>query len=42
MVISRGFDIVNTVAEIDGRATSWHRTVVTLMMMGLNGLNNRP
>jgi hypothetical protein len=42
MVSSWGFGIVNTVAEIDGRATSWRRTVVTLMTMGLNGLKNRP
>jgi hypothetical protein len=27
---------------IDGRTTSWRCTVVTLMTMGLNGLNNRP
>jgi hypothetical protein len=33
---------VNTVAEIDGRAMSWRRTVATLMTMALNGLNNRP
>jgi hypothetical protein len=26
----------------DGRATSLRRVVVTLMMMGLNGLNNQP
>jgi hypothetical protein len=25
---------VNTVAEIDGKATSWRRMVVTLVMMG--------
>jgi hypothetical protein len=42
MVSSRGFGVVNTVAEIDGRVTSWRRTVVTPMTMGLNGLNNRP
>jgi hypothetical protein len=42
MVSSRGFGVVNTVVEIDGRATSWRRTVVTPMTMGLNGLNNRP
>jgi hypothetical protein len=41
MVSSWGFGVVNTVAEIDGRATSWHRTVVTLMVRGLIGLNNR-
>jgi hypothetical protein len=42
MVSPGGFGVVNTVAEIDGGATSWRRTVVTLMTMGLNGLNNRP
>jgi hypothetical protein len=42
MVSPWGFDVVNTVAEIDGRAMSWRRTVVTLMTMGLNSLNNRP
>jgi hypothetical protein len=42
MVSPRGFGVVNMVVEIDGRATSWHRTVMTLMTMGLNGLNNRP
>jgi hypothetical protein len=42
MVSPGGFGVVNTVAEIDGRATSWRRTVVTLMTMGLDGLNNRP
>jgi hypothetical protein len=41
-VSSRDLCVVNMVAEIDGRATSWRRTVVTLMTMGLNGLNNRP
>jgi hypothetical protein len=41
MVSPWGFGVVNMVAEIDGRATSWRRTVVTLMTMGLNGLNNR-
>jgi hypothetical protein len=41
-VSSRDLGVVNTVAEIEGRATSWRRTVVTLMTMGLNGLNNRP
>jgi hypothetical protein len=41
MVSPGGFGVVNMVAEIDGRATSWRRTVVILMMMGLNGLNNR-
>jgi hypothetical protein len=41
MVSPRGFDVVNTVAEIDGRATSWRRTVMTLTMLRLNGLNNR-
>jgi hypothetical protein len=33
---------VNTVAEIESRATSWRRMIVTLMTMGLNGLNNQP
>jgi hypothetical protein len=42
MVSSRDHGVANTVAEIDGRATSWRRMVVTLMTMGLNGLNNRP
>jgi hypothetical protein len=42
MVSPWGFGVVNAVAEIDGRATSGRRTVVTLMTMGLNGLNNRP
>jgi hypothetical protein len=42
MVSSRDLGVVNTVADIDGRATSWRRMTVTLMMMGLNGLNNRP
>jgi hypothetical protein len=41
-VSSRDLGVVNTVAEIEGRATSWRRTVVTLMTMALNGLNNRP
>jgi hypothetical protein len=41
-VSSRDLSVVNTVAEIDGRAMSWRRMVVTLMTMGLNGLNNRP
>jgi hypothetical protein len=41
-VSSRDLGVVNTVAEIDGRATSWRRMVVTLMMIALNGLNNRP
>jgi hypothetical protein len=41
-VSSRDLYVVNTVAEIEGRAMSWRRTVVTLMTMGLNGLNNRP
>jgi hypothetical protein len=42
MVSPCGLGVVNTVVEIDGRATSWRRMVVTLMTMGLNGLNNRP
>jgi hypothetical protein len=42
MVSPWGFGVRNTVVEMDGRATSWRRTVVTLMTMGLNGLNNRP
>jgi hypothetical protein len=41
-VSSRNLGIVITVVEIDDRATSWRCTVVTLMTMGLNGLNNRP
>jgi hypothetical protein len=41
-VSSRDLGVVNTVAEIESRAMSWRRTVVTLMTMGLNGLNNRP
>jgi hypothetical protein len=41
-VSSRDLGVVNTVAEIESRATSWRRTVMTLMTMGLNGLNNRP
>jgi hypothetical protein len=39
-VSSRDYGVVNTVAEIDGRATSWRRMVVALMTMALNGLNN--
>jgi hypothetical protein len=42
MVGAWGFNVVNTVAEIEGRETSWRRTVVTLITLGLNGLNNRP
>jgi hypothetical protein len=42
MVSSRDLGVVNTVEEIEGRATSWRRMTVTLMTMGLNGLNNRP
>jgi hypothetical protein len=41
-VSSRDHGVVSTVAEIDGKATSWRRVTVTLMTMGLNGLNNRP
>jgi hypothetical protein len=41
-VSSRDHDVVNTVAEIEGRATSWRRMTVTLMTRGLNVLNNRP
>jgi hypothetical protein len=41
MVSLWGFGVANTVEEIDGRTTSWRCTVVTLMTMGLNGLNNR-
>jgi hypothetical protein len=41
-VSSRDYGVVNTVTEIEGRATSWCRMDVTLMTMGLNGLNNRP
>jgi hypothetical protein len=39
-VSSRDLGVMNTVVEIEGRAASWRRTVLTLMMMGLNGLNN--
>jgi hypothetical protein len=39
-VSSRDHGVVSTVAEIDGKATSWRHMVVTLMTMGLNGLNN--
>jgi hypothetical protein len=42
MVSPWGFSVGNMVAEIDGRATSWRRTGVTLMTMGLNGLNTQP
>jgi hypothetical protein len=42
MVSPWGFGVGNTVAEMDGRATSWRRAVVTLMTMGLNGLYNQP
>jgi hypothetical protein len=41
-VSSRDLGVVNTVAEIEGRAASWRRTCVTLMTTGLDGLNNRP
>jgi hypothetical protein len=41
-VSSRVYGIVNTVAENDGRATSWRRMIVILMTMALNGLDNRP
>jgi hypothetical protein len=33
-VSSRDLGIVNTVAEIESRATSWRRMIVTLMTMG--------
>jgi hypothetical protein len=33
-VSSRDYGVVNTVAEIEGRTTSWRRMVVTLVMMG--------
>jgi hypothetical protein len=33
-VSSRDHGVANTVAEIDGKATSWRRMVVTLVMMG--------
>jgi hypothetical protein len=33
-VSSRDYGVVNSVAEIDGRATSWRRVTVTLMTMG--------
>jgi hypothetical protein len=38
MVSPWGIGVVNTVAEIDGRATSWHRTDVTQIQMRSNGL----
>jgi hypothetical protein len=41
-VSSRDLCVANMVAEIEGRATSWWRMTVTMMTMGLNGLNNRP
>jgi hypothetical protein len=41
MVSSCGLGVVNTVAEINGRTTSWRCMVVTPMTMGLNGLKNR-
>jgi hypothetical protein len=41
-VSSRDYGVGNTVAKIEGRATSWRRMIVALMTMGLNGLNNRP
>jgi hypothetical protein len=41
-VSPRDLCVVNTVAEIEGRATSWRRMVMTPMTMALNGLNNRP
>jgi hypothetical protein len=41
-VSSRDHGVANTVAEIEGKATSWRRVTVTLMTMALNGLNNRP
>jgi hypothetical protein len=40
-VSSWGLGVVKTVAEIDGRATSWRRTVMTLTQMRSNGLKNR-
>jgi hypothetical protein len=33
-VSSRDHGVVSTVAEIDGKATSWRRMVVTLVTMG--------
>jgi hypothetical protein len=33
-VSSHDLGVVNTVAKIEGRATSWRRTVVTLIQMG--------
>jgi hypothetical protein len=39
-VSSRDHGVVKTVAEIEGRATSWRRMIVALMTMALNGLNN--
>jgi hypothetical protein len=41
-VSSHVLGVVNTIAEIESRATSWRRMIVTLMTMGLNGLNNQP
>jgi hypothetical protein len=38
-VSSCGLGVVNTVAKIDGRTTSWRCTIMTLMTMGLNDLN---
>jgi hypothetical protein len=40
MVSSWGLSVVSTVAEKDGRVTSWRRTVVTLTQMRSNGLRN--
>jgi hypothetical protein len=39
-VTSRDYGVVNSVAEIEGRTTSWRRMIVALMTMALNGLNN--
>jgi hypothetical protein len=33
-VSSRDLGVMNTVAEIESRATSWRRMIVTLMTMG--------
>jgi hypothetical protein len=42
MVSSWGLCVVNTVAEFDGKATSWRRTIWTLTMIRFNGLKNWP
>jgi hypothetical protein len=40
MVSPCGLGVMNMVAEIDGRVTSWRRTVVTLVTMRFNGQKN--